>query len=581
MLVKRIPAVKDTQNATGVVRRFVLIRIHRELKAAAVIASLMVIAGCVNLPTVPIADVAEALLASFDSSDGNNDAFLSYAEAAIGYPGLSQAQFDEIDTNADARLDRAELLFTQGDSRGTSTYTITIQNLSNQPLGPVVAATHPDTTVMWRLGEDASAGVQTVAEMGNPAPLFAEVTAQFDANAVTDLWNTGRPLTRMGVTQAAFGPFAPGADLIDHAEFEITASAGDLFSCASMAIITNDGFWGVDSVGLPESGEKTLYAFAYDAGTEENTELSSDLDDGGSVLAAAPLPNDDTNPDVNDNGGTPTSPRGTIQLHPGIQGVGDLDAATFGWNEPIAVITIRKNSSRVIDEPLAGDMRTYQVSIQNFSNQPLGPVVSATHPRGTVMWRIDNDASSGIQTVAEMGNPAPLVAELTPLVDSGDITELYNTGRPLARAGVTQPAFGPFAPGADLIDNATFEIVGKPGDLFSCASMVIITNDGFWGLDGAGLPASGSQTFYAFAYDAGTEQNSELSSDLDDGGSVLAAATLPNDDTDPAVNDNGGTPTDPRGTIDLHLGIVGGGDLDPAVFDWTDPIASVTISVVE
>ena len=535
------------------------------------------------MSTAPITEVAASLLTGFDGSDGNNNAFLSFEEAAAGFMGLTGDQFNAIDVNGDHRLDRAELLTAQGTARGQSTYTVTIQNLSNQPLGPVVAATHPDTTVMWHVGEDASTGLQTVAEKGNPAVLYQEVSTDLDAGTVTDIWNTGRPLTRMGVTQVAFGPFAPGADLVDSVQFEITGNDGELFSCASMVIITNDGFWGVDGVGLPADGEKTVYAFAYDAGTEDNTELSSDLDDGGSVLAAAPLPNDDTNPDVNDNGGTPTNPRGTIQLHPGIQGVGDLDPATFGWNEPIAVITIKKNSTIATDADAGntGATRTYEVSVENLSNQPLGPMVSATHPASTVLWRVDNNASAGIQTVAEMGNPAPLFAEATALFDAGAATDIYNTGRPLTRQGVTQPAFGPFAPGDDLIDNVTFQITGKPGDLFSCASMVIITNDGFWGVDGVGLPGSGSKVVYLLAYDSGTEENTELSSDLDDGGSVLAAAPLPNDDTNPAVNDNGGTPTDPRGTIQLHPGIQGGGDLDPMEFGWNEPIAVVTITVVE
>ena len=197
------------------------------------------------------------------------------------------------------------------------------------------------------------------------------------------------------------------------------------------------------------------------------------------------------------------------------------------------------------------------------------------------MWRVDADASNGIQTVAEMGNPAPLFAEVTALFDAGDVTDLYNTGRPLTREGVTQPAFGPFAPGDDLVDNVTFQIMGRPGELLSCASMVIITNDGFWGFDGVGLPSTGSKRMYCFAYDSGTEENSELSSDLDDGGSVLAAEPLPNDDTNPDVNDNGGTVTSPRGTIQLHPGIMGGGDLDPATFDWVEPIAVITVTVVE
>jgi hypothetical protein len=534
-----------------------------------------VLSGCGSSGSDIIAGLSSAIAGGFDTADVNDDGLLSFAEAQTINPDLTQDQFDEIDTNGDGSLERAELLAGQGQARGQLTYTVTIQNLSNQPLGPVVAATHPETTVMWRVDGDASVGIQTVAEMGNPAPLFMALDAEVGTGTIVDLWNTGRPIARAGVTQPAFGPFAPGPDLIDNAEFEITANPNDLFSCASMIIISNDGFWGADSIGLPTSGEKTFYVFGYDAGTEENSELSSDLDDGGSILAAAPLPNDGDTPG---NIGTATNPRGVIDLHPGIQGVGNLDPMIHGWPEPIAVVTIRLNSPTPIETPTRStDSVDYEVTIENLSNQPLGPVVSATHPASAVMWRIDNDASNGIQVVAEMGNPAPLVAELTPLATDGTITELTNTGRPLTRAGVTQLAFGPFAPGADLIDNVTFNITGTPGDIFSCASMVIITNDGFWGIDGVGLPATGSKTVYAFAYDAGTEENSELSSDLDDGGSILAAAPRPNDGDTPG---NIGTATNPRGVIDLHPGIQGVGNLDPMIHGWPEPIAIVTITVI-
>lgn len=223
---------------------------------------------------------------------------------------------------------------------------------------------------------------------------------------------------------------------------------------------------------------------------------------------------------------------------------------------------------------------TYEVTIQNLSNQPLGPVVSATHPTSTVVWRVGQNSSAGVQRIAEFGDPSVLAGELTALVGT-TITTVNNTGRPLTRMGTTQPAFGPFAPGDDLIDNANFQITGLPGDVFSCASMVIISNDGFWGIDSVGLPASGSKTIYCFAYDTGTEENSELAADLDDGGSILGEVLMVGDDITDMVNENGGTATDPRGVIELHGGIQGVGSIDPMISGWSEPIAVVTISVVE
>jgi hypothetical protein len=66
----------------------------------------------------------------------------------------------------------------------------------------------------------------------------------------------------------------------------------------------------------------------------------------------------------------------------------------------------------------------------------------------------------------------------------------------------------------------------NPGDRLSLATMLICTNDGFTGLDRAKLPIGGSEVFWTNGYDAGTENNTELSQDIVDACSALGPVTL-------------------------------------------------------
>ena len=104
---------------------------------------------------------------------------------------------------------------------------------------------------------------------------------------------------------------------------------------------------------------------------------------------------------------------------------------------------------------------------------------------------------------------------------------------------------------------------------FSLALMLICTNDGFVGLDGAKLPRGFQpDTYYASGYDAGTEANDELSANVVDAcpafGPVAGAA-------------DGNARVAEGGDVALHPGIQGGAFLDPTQHGWIDPVASVTV----
>jgi hypothetical protein len=76
-------------------------------------------------------------------------------------------------------------------------------------------------------------------------------------------------------------------------------------------------------------------------------------------------------------------------------------------------------------------------------------------------------------------------------------------------------------------DTATFDIAARRGDRLSFAAMLICTNDGFLGLDGAHLPDDDSRTFLLVGWDAGRENNTERQQDIVEPCSVLGPVVLP------------------------------------------------------
>jgi hypothetical protein len=92
--------------------------------------------------------------------------------------------------------------------------------------------------------------------------------------------------------------------------------------------------------------------------------------------------------------------------------------------------------------------------------------------------------------------------------------------------------------------------------------MLVNTNDAFTGLDALRLRGHGA-TLARMAYDAGSEANNELRGFI------------------PGPCCNHPFVRDPEGQlIRPHPGITGAGELDPALYDWQDPVARFTIQQV-
>ena len=229
----------------------------------------------------------------------------------------------------------AATVFVAGDVQATGRvqqYRVTIQNLSaGQPMSPPVLATFSgDGARAFVVGGLASAEMEEIAENGNQIPQFDKWSAD---SRVTDVVDVGMPLTPAGSTAGGFS---------DTVSVDIMGRQGEDISIATLLICTNDGIVGVSRTALPRRGSKVILSNAYDAGTEDNTELSADLVDPCSGIGPAPLAGD---PNMNENAAVDSAPHSPIGAHPGIAGGGDLDPALHGIANPVMKVTITRVDS--------------------------------------------------------------------------------------------------------------------------------------------------------------------------------------------------------------------------------------------
>ncbi|MDX1639157.1 MAG: spondin domain-containing protein, partial [Balneolaceae bacterium] len=167
-----------------------------------------------------------------------------------------------------------------------------------------------------------------------PAPLLEELRA---TPGIFQVVQTGAPIDDNTPPLIDGAPDPPSSRT-----FTVEASANaNRISLAIMAICTNDGFTGLDSVMLPKGFKPAVYEAAiYDAGSEPNTEAYTDIVDPCQVVGP------DTGPPAIPNGNNaPEGDTGIITHHPGIQGVAadrGLDPELHDWQNPAAVITIQR-----------------------------------------------------------------------------------------------------------------------------------------------------------------------------------------------------------------------------------------------
>ncbi|MEL7387249.1 MAG: spondin domain-containing protein [Pseudomonadota bacterium] len=137
-------------------------------------------------------------------------------------------------------------------------FTVQVTNLTNaQPLSPIAAIAHSEG-MLWQIGEPASAALELMAEGGGNSELLATDFAMASSSAESPL-PPGEQVTLMLSTEQ-----------LDSLKI----------SLATMLVNTNDAFTGlnaidVSSLAVNESLSRT--SFAYDAGTEANSEAQGTI----------------------------------------------------------------------------------------------------------------------------------------------------------------------------------------------------------------------------------------------------------------------------------------------------------------
>ena len=238
-------------------------------------------------------------------------------------------------------------------------FEITLTNLTTgdpgmggQILSPPIFAAHPAGFKISELGQPATPALVALAENGDTSGL-ATIAAAGGANAVL-----------------ADGVVPPGGSVTVTVTADMVNSS---LSVASMLVSTNDAFIAATDVALfDENGdpvEASLDLMAYDAGSEENTEMASDI--------PGPLGLDEATDPPMSNERVPTE-GGVIAAHEGIQGVGDV-GETFAWEEPTAMLTITPVAAPaepVVEEPVIPEGPGFDVTLEaglNMISIPLMP----------------------------------------------------------------------------------------------------------------------------------------------------------------------------------------------------------------
>ncbi|MEM7367910.1 MAG: spondin domain-containing protein [Bacteroidota bacterium] len=314
------------------------------------------------------------------------------------------------------------------------------------------------------------------------------------------------------------------------------AGIGSYLSFATMFVQSNDLFYGFSDQGLglydeegnPVTGDVTSFVDLWDAGTEINEEPGTGANQPPRQAA----------------GNTGSDENGIVQL---ISAVGD------GFSYP--------SDEEVIRLTLTHDGGTeFTLQIENISGSsslatPLAPGAWGIHGNGVKLFEDGATAPEGLEGVAEDGDNALLVENLvnetayvSPLApgawaltqagsfplfedsqsdlgkglealsedgDPAELAESFGNEEAVSMSGVFNTPEG--ASDAGLLfpgGSYVFTVEAGEGDYLHLATMLVHTNDLFYGFDQEGIalyqngsPVSGDLTSQLSLWDAGTEVN--------------------------------------------------------------------------
>lgn len=206
----------------------------------------------------------------------------------------------------------------------------------------------------------------------------------------------------------------------------------------------------------------------------------------------------------------------------------------------------------VSSQALADRVARYEVTVTNLTRaQTFTPILVTTHSSQIALFEAGEPASPELEVLAEDGGTGPLSALLSGLGRLvGDVETIPGLLEPGESRSVVVEA-------------------GYRARRLSAAAMLIPTNDTFFGLDTVPLPRFGSRTYFAPAYDAGTEDNDQN------------CLNMPG----PRCDGEGLSEASGEGYVYIGNGFHDLGEADedgneilgPFTYDWRNPVARIDV----
>ncbi|MEM9490358.1 MAG: spondin domain-containing protein, partial [Myxococcota bacterium] len=383
-----------------------------------------------------------------------------------------------------------------------ATFTVRIDNVSGStalptPFAPGVWAAHTAEMTLFDVGaQDRGEGLEALAEDGDPSGLNDALTGLVAGNGVFN--------TPVGAGDA--GPLLPGGAY----EFTFTAEPGQVLSFASMLVQSNDLFIAPDSAGIAlfdgdgaplAARDITDLVALWDAGTEANQAP-------GIGPNQAPRQGDD---------------------------FGGAEGVIRPFTDATRAIPLAHNMAGIA---VTLDGGAYTITVTNISEDsganitPLAPLFYATHNSSFSLFTEGMaDRGQGLETLAEDGSPAGLIASYESDSDTG---EVGSSGAPAGPGGTHTITVTPTADYPYL----------------TVASMVVESNDAFLAFSPAGialLDADGNPR-------AAEEVQAEMIRDLAVWDAGTEANEVPGVGANQALRQAAGNtgPVDPDNTVRLY-----------------------------
>lgn len=202
---------------------------------------------------------------------------------------------------------------------------------------------------------------------------------------------------------------------------------------------------------------------------------------------------------------------------------------------------------------------TYEVTITNITRgQTFTPQLVVTHSKNIALFEVGDLATKELAILAEGGNTQPLTDVLSSL------------GKDVGEAKTIPGLLGP---GETISTTITANPYKQP--VISMAAMLIPTNDTFVAMNSVKLPFRGKRVRHLKAYDAGTEFNDQNCANIP-GPRCGGQGSSP----EPSDSDEGYIYIS-NGFHDLGSADEFGNEiLGPAVYDWRNPVAKITVQRV-